>query len=441
MKDTVPTMLTPGEVVLNDEQQVALGSLLGTNSDNVFNAIGVPGFESAQKFQDGGVVQDTAHTAIDDLILMDTINKTSSQGGFNLDRPGGYSIGVRDEEAIKQNNAQDLMGQLQYLMMMKDRYPNKESFNAFRKMKEQEGSIPTSQGIEDALNTLFQNRYGEEEPVQKFQYGGEVEERESLQDLYDIYGGGDPLGRYQQRFEEMYDVSDEVGQLRQRFGYDIESLRQSGEVSTGKAFSQYGGGQSGFGAKGAKLSSMLGDIRGGYERGLEKSYGGYETGLSDIYEGAKEDIFSSLGVTEEAGGLVRPGAAETTTKTEGEQQIEAQEDWYALGFPDEASYDLWMSQTGGDMSQAGAYGQSGQDTLSNLNETVGLSDIRLKNDINYIFTLNNDIPFYTFKYNWSDDIHIGTMAQDIEGIIPDAVRTNEHGYKMVDYAKVFNYGK
>ena len=67
-----------------------------------------------------------------------------------------------------------------------------------------------------------------------------------------------------------------------------------------------------------------------------------------------------------------------------------------------------------------------------------LSDKRMKKDINYLFTMSNNVPIYTFKYKNSDDIHIGTMAQDIEGFIPDAV-SEVDGYKMVDYNKVFNY--
>ena len=55
--------------------------------------------------------------------------------------------------------------------------------------------------------------------------------------------------------------------------------------------------------------------------------------------------------------------------------------------------------------------------------------------------MNNGVPIYKFKYKWSDDISIGTMAQDIEDMIPEAVSHDSNGYKMVNYSKVFNYGK
>jgi len=67
------------------------------------------------------------------------------------------------------------------------------------------------------------------------------------------------------------------------------------------------------------------------------------------------------------------------------------------------------------------------------------SDVRLKDDINYLFTMDNGVPIYTFKYKWSDIVSVGTMAQDIEDMIPGAVSHHSSGYKMVNYSKVFNY--
>ena len=43
--DTVAAMLTPGEVVLNADQQKRLGELVGQPSSKVFGKIGVPGFQ------------------------------------------------------------------------------------------------------------------------------------------------------------------------------------------------------------------------------------------------------------------------------------------------------------------------------------------------------------------------------------------------------------
>ena len=47
--DTVPAMLTPGEVVLNAKQQKRLGELVGMPVAEVFKKIGVPGFAKGGK--------------------------------------------------------------------------------------------------------------------------------------------------------------------------------------------------------------------------------------------------------------------------------------------------------------------------------------------------------------------------------------------------------
>ena len=81
-------------------------------------------------------------------------------------------------------------------------------------------------------------------------------------------------------------------------------------------------------------------------------------------------------------------------------------------------------------------GSSWQIQTTGATGGTGLSDKRLKKDINHLFTMSNGVPIYTFKYNWSDDVEIGTMAQDIEEFMPDAV-SEMNGYKLVDYRQVF----
>ena len=63
--DTVPAMLTPGEVVLNAEQQEALGKLVGMKPAALFEKIGIPGFAGGgmatkedalmQYYENGGI--------------------------------------------------------------------------------------------------------------------------------------------------------------------------------------------------------------------------------------------------------------------------------------------------------------------------------------------------------------------------------------------------
>jgi len=65
------------------------------------------------------------------------------------------------------------------------------------------------------------------------------------------------------------------------------------------------------------------------------------------------------------------------------------------------------------------------------------SDVRLKRDIERIGALPSGLPVYTFLYLWSDEQHVGVMAQEALAVVPDAVIEGDDGYLMVDYAKVW----
>lgn len=63
------------------------------------------------------------------------------------------------------------------------------------------------------------------------------------------------------------------------------------------------------------------------------------------------------------------------------------------------------------------------------------SDIRKKNILNYIEDLKlEDIPIISFTWkNDSSNKHIGSIAQEVEKILPEVVETGEDGYKSIDY--------
>ena len=60
--DTVPAMLTPGEVVLNEKQQKALEKYVGQSREEIFGKIKVPGFNIGGKvkkyYAEGGQAKD-----------------------------------------------------------------------------------------------------------------------------------------------------------------------------------------------------------------------------------------------------------------------------------------------------------------------------------------------------------------------------------------------
>ncbi len=65
-----------------------------------------------------------------------------------------------------------------------------------------------------------------------------------------------------------------------------------------------------------------------------------------------------------------------------------------------------------------------------------ISDIRLKRDIAHVETLGNGLKLYSFRYLWSDESHVGVMAQDLllDPAHRDAVVLQTSGYYAVDYA-------
>ena len=64
------------------------------------------------------------------------------------------------------------------------------------------------------------------------------------------------------------------------------------------------------------------------------------------------------------------------------------------------------------------------------------SDIRKKNILSSLEDRNfSDIPIVKFTWKNSQDtnIHVGSIAQDVEKILPEVVETGEDGYKSIDY--------
>ncbi|MBB3300226.1 hypothetical protein FHT72_004185 [Rhizobium sp. BK077] len=64
------------------------------------------------------------------------------------------------------------------------------------------------------------------------------------------------------------------------------------------------------------------------------------------------------------------------------------------------------------------------------------SDRRLKTDIRRLGISAEGIPVYAFRYVWGGPIFVGTMAQDLLEIRPEAVIDTGTGYYMVDYDKL-----
>ena len=73
------------------------------------------------------------------------------------------------------------------------------------------------------------------------------------------------------------------------------------------------------------------------------------------------------------------------------------------------------------------------------------SDKRLKNNIIKIDDSNNVInKLNGYKYEWNEKSNksgegVGVIAQEVQELIPSAVRENQDGYLSVDYIKLIPY--
>src|SRR5215470_11318109 len=64
------------------------------------------------------------------------------------------------------------------------------------------------------------------------------------------------------------------------------------------------------------------------------------------------------------------------------------------------------------------------------------SDQNLKRDIVPVGHLANGLGLYRFSYNDSDKVYVGVIAQEVERVMPDAVRRAPSGYLQVNYARI-----
>ncbi len=114
-------------------------------------------------------------------------------------------------------------------------------------------------------------------------------------------------------------------------------------------------------------------------------------------------------------------------------------------------YNMQAPNISGLISQdyANKLGQYNQNSSSLYNGLFGLgsaaiggllSDRRVKTDIRKIGNLDNGLPVYSFKYLGRGPTWFGVMADEVKGVVPDAV--SEHGPEaimMVDYGKVADH--
>jgi outer membrane immunogenic protein len=85
----------------------------------------------------------------------------------------------------------------------------------------------------------------------------------------------------------------------------------------------------------------------------------------------------------------------------------------------------------------GAWGNNTNGTYTSSAQIVAASDVRLKRDITLVGRRSDGLGLYSFKYLWSDNVHLGVMAQEVALLYPAAiVRDDLTGYMAVNYTRL-----
>ena len=64
------------------------------------------------------------------------------------------------------------------------------------------------------------------------------------------------------------------------------------------------------------------------------------------------------------------------------------------------------------------------------------SDILVKHDIGLLGFLDNGLGFYRFRYSGDDKVYVGVLAQEVQGVRPDAVSRGADGTLRVRYDRL-----
>ena len=227
------------------------------------------------------------------------------------------------------------------------------------------------------------------------------------------------------------DYQQDVGMARAGLDQTMGQGRMMGQeamfgLGGGSGISSGLGG--GFGRQGYGMMQGIGGVNKQYGQTLSSGLLGYTGDLQSAQrsmESSFRDVATGL-LGRDSAGISWDG----TGTTPGWAQVPT----------DDESWNPPSNPSGGQVYSINGANYSNQGGQGDDRDDYYTSDVRLKKDINYLFTMNNGVPIYNFKYKWSDDVSIGTMAQDIEDMIPEAISHDSNGYKMVNYSKVFNYG-
>ena len=121
-------------------------------------------------------------------------------------------------------------------------------------------------------------------------------------------------------------------------------------------------------------------------------------------------------------------------KAEFQSKLDNQPEWWEsiLGTAGTALGSATGTYLGGKLLGTGAAAGTGATTAATVAPVV--SDIRVKENISQVGSLDNGLPVYLFNYKGNKTPQIGLMAQDVEKVNKDAVAEID-GIKRVYYGK------
>jgi hypothetical protein len=169
---------------------------------------------------------------------------------------------------------------------------------------------------------------------------------------------------------------------------------------------------------------------------------GFETGRRGVVEGYQADLLSAIADIEAKGGF-EFGTGESQADTASGGTAVTDPNQYAqVAPPTEGGSQVGQVSGSGEWTWNGtswvpSYLYEGPKDISGGYKA---SDVRVKSNIDYLFSLDNGIPIYLFKYIGSDELNMGTIAQEAEKIIPEAVIENADGIKYVNYDIIYRQG-
>jgi hypothetical protein len=178
-----------------------------------------------------------------------------------------------------------------------------------------------------------------------------------------------------------------------------------------------------------------------WKTGYEKSKGQYDFAEQSIRGGAISNV-GQLTAGLAGSGMLNTTAAGNAARA-ANMDMQSQLSQLAQA-RDQTEYAKWMdlaeiqSNTPYDQmsfNKQEKAGISGGDVLSLIGGLAGISDRRLKKNIRRVGDHPRGIGVYEFSYLWSDERHVGVMADEVAGVLPGAV-IDLGGYFAVDYGKL-----